>query len=237
MSKTKQREAHDIMGYSTENFWKQYSDYHGETRGIHARAFELCLDQVIHLDGDISGILDLGMGKFGRTIDLFCEVASPIKQYVGIDQEEVSNIDEFFGSNKEDVLDFTLLQGDYSDLKFISSYMDLFIKFPLAVSLFSSEVVLEDDVRFSLYNELFKKDNLKHAIVSGFYYKGHKDLEWYREKLDDEGFEYITSRQTIEDIGELNGETFKENIRFVFENPSKMFGEDVVEVWRVLERA
>jgi hypothetical protein len=94
------------------------------------------------------------------------------------------------------------------------------------VSLFSIECCLKE--KYEFYRKIFREnENIQAGLLSGFYYEERKDSEIVVETGG------IKSYQTIE-----KQEIWPEFIEMrVYERvPSKMFGHDVVEVWKFLLR-
>lgn len=99
------------------------------------------------------------------------------------------------------------------------------------VSLFSTEVCLSVDEKYKLYDRMFGGlvNNMNYGLVSGFYYKGKEDQEIVEETGG------LVSYQSIEDQKKYYSSLYVE-LRTCIEVPSKMFGEDVMEVWKILIR-
>jgi hypothetical protein len=100
---------------------------------------------------------------------------------------------------------------------------------PLAfVSLFSSEITAPVGENYTFYEHIFKEIRVRAALVSGFY---------YASKIKDaivQEVSGLSSYQTLETPESVVSEVFTEK-RIVMPVPSKMFGQDVFEVWKILE--
>lgn len=98
------------------------------------------------------------------------------------------------------------------------------------VSLFSIEACLPIKDRTPLYEKIFLKyPSIKIALVSGFYYEDKQDQESVIETGE------LKSYQTITRLVDETSDIFSE-ARLVMRTPSDLFGENVIEVWRMLER-
>jgi hypothetical protein len=98
------------------------------------------------------------------------------------------------------------------------------------VSIFSIEACLPSTARFDLYGRIFDRyPSIKKALVSGFYYEGKKDQLTVAETGG------IVSHQTIDTVADSISTRYTEK-RITMRTPSRMFGHDVIEVWKILER-
>lgn len=95
------------------------------------------------------------------------------------------------------------------------------------VSLFAAECVL-GPAKYEFYKRAFAESGAEYGLVSGFYYRGRE----HETLIPETGG--IVSYQTVEPQP-MHSE-FRE-WRLVVSCPSRMFGPDVVEVWKILERA
>lgn len=97
------------------------------------------------------------------------------------------------------------------------------------VSLFSTEIVMQ--APSLLYEKLFDVPSIHVGLVSGFYYANRK----YENPVTEAGG--LVSWQTLSPPEETaQGRNFRERARIVLPVPSKLFGPDVYEVWRFLEK-
>lgn len=136
------------------------------------------------------------------------------KDYAGIDLNNAGEIRNF-------------VQADYHDLGFVGR-----LPFgPTAfVSLFSIECCHSADKKYALYEKIFAEvPTIEYGLAGGFFYESKRNLETVGEAGG------LISHQTIEDPSKHISESFDE-FRLHIRTPSKMFGEDVVEVWKILSR-
>lgn len=152
--------------------------------------------------------------QFDNVIDLGCgtkefqRFARPTT-YCGIDLNT--------GDIKED---YRLL--DYGEIKNVHR--------PWAfVSLFSSEITAPPEVNYPFYEKVMKDLDISVGLVSGFYYVNRKNSRMVEESGD------ISSFQCIENIEDVPSNVFTE-IRITLPVPSKLFGPDVYEVWKIFEK-
>ncbi len=83
--------------------------------------------------------------------------------------------------------------------------------------------------KYNFYRRIFRELPIQLALVSGFYYENRIKEEQVKETGE------IVSYQSIEDQREFMCPEFIE-FRTHLPVPSKMFGEDVIEVWKLLVR-
>lgn len=135
-------------------------------------------------------------------------------RYVGVDL-----------NNPNDIKDF--VQADYHT----PNLAELLPFAPTAaVSLFSIECCHSAPEKYALYEKLFERlPSLQYALVSGFFYESKHDQETVGEAGG------IVSFQTIEAPEAYESPVFTEE-RTQINTPSKMFGPDVVEVFKTLSR-
>lgn len=196
------------MAYDPE-FFAQYAEYLVEpsVRESHDSIF-----QIFNKDEDSVDTLDVldlgcGMGEFPARVRHH--------QYLGVDRENQG-------------VPFAFMQADYTNLNFLER---LPFEPNLVVSLFSIEACLPAGERYALYNELFERLPTVGAILTaGFYYESKKNQETVQET---EG--KLVSYQSNESLYDHESKLFDER-RILMRTPSKMFGPDVVEVWKILER-
>ena len=98
------------------------------------------------------------------------------------------------------------------------------------VSLFSIEPIVPEEQRYAFYARLFETcPTLKYGMSAGFYYAslpGHVTV-------GEAGG--IVSHQTIDKFHDHSHPLFTET-RIIMETPSKMFGKDVIEVYKMMRR-
>jgi hypothetical protein len=157
-----------------------------------------------------SYVVDLGCGKSNE----YFRFGPDVKAYQGFDVEE---------SQHGMVL-------DYRSPELVEAVRSLDWKPDAFVSLFSIECTATPIENAELYERLFRETpTLKHGLVAGFYYAGRRDENPIKETGD------IVSWQTVDRIEDAVSDVYDE-IRVVTRVPSAMFGENVVEVWRILTR-
>lgn len=194
------------MGYD-ENFYRLYNDYLQETTVRNSH------DLIFRDFGRFThptrlDVVDLGCGL--GEYRLFGQHAG----YVGLDLNATEQIPIF-------------LRRDYHDLSFVKLLPFIPSVF---VSLFSIECCHDAFTKYELYNRLFREiPSLQYGLASGFFYESRRSLETVEETGG------IASYQTIEDPATFMSPVFTE-LRTHLRTPSKMFGQDVVEVWKIFAR-
>jgi hypothetical protein len=83
--------------------------------------------------------------------------------------------------------------------------------------------------KYAFYEKIFMEYDIQMALVAGFYYRNRIQ----EDKVTETGG--IVSYQSIEDQRNYPCNNFIE-MRTYIDVPSKMFGDDVVEVWKLLIR-
>jgi hypothetical protein len=119
-----------------------------------------------------------------------------------------------------------------ADYRAIDSWLSQLTDVPDAfVSLFSIEPVFSVPRRYALYEELFVKiPTLKWGLSAGFYYSDRIDTD----RVEEVGG--IISYQTVEPLSKRLVVRGVSEERLILRVPSKMFGPDVVEVWKFFSR-
>lgn len=224
------------MSYN-KDFYKQYKKYLKEkrVRHVHDKVFGLFYKFMEDREEN-PNILDLGCGQCQ---EFCCNDSNSDKRgfYIGFDvnieenkDEDEEDLETFFGSY--------CFRLNYRDENFVKSAKEIYHKIcqpsdwesDCFVSLFSTEITASAEENQTLYERLFKEiPTLRYGLVSGFYYSSKKD----KVVIEETGG--ITSWQTLDSIEDRNSDKFSE-MRIYVPCPSKMFGEDVIEVWRILER-
>lgn len=197
------------MAYDND-FYEMYEQYLNEptVRENHATAFRLFHKVLdsLYYTRSVRNVIDLGCG-----LGEFKRYAQGAINYLGIDKNP--------GPHTNLVTDYTkplLLKKEFTPNIF--------------VSLFSIEACLPAHERYEIYTRMFRDfPTLEGALVSGFYYQHAADQDMINETGD------ITSFQTVEPLERFQSESFNE-MRILMHTPSKMFGQDVVEVWKILTR-
>lgn len=119
-----------------------------------------------------------------------------------------------------------LLHGDYRD----PDALGVINGASAFVSLFSSEITAPAEDNRALYERIFRQClNIEAGLVSGFYYVSRKCEPVVGEAGG------IQSYQTLDAIEDYESELFTEK-RITLPVPSKAFGQDVIEVWKLFER-
>ena len=150
--------------------------------------------------------LGCGLGEYS--------LYGPYTKYVGVDINDTGQVRNF-------------VQTDYHSLDFVN----LLPFTPTAfVSLFSIECCHSVEDKYALYEKIFTGiSSMRYGLVGGFFYESKRNLETVGETGG------IVSYQTIEDPSRHISKTFSE-YRMHVRTPSKMFGEDVIEIWKILNR-
>lgn len=197
------------MGYEDKSFWEQYAEYVEESLPRHRRAVNMLLETVSGMSWD-RNLLDLGCGQC-READTLLD---PLK-YLGLDVNPPERDDCVQKNYRADIFeakDLILFEPDCFS------------------SIFSSEVTGTYPQNERLYEKVFRAfPSIKWGIVSGFYYGNRPTAP---KVLEAGG---IVSYQSIAPLEECESEVFDET-RLLVKGPSKMFGPDVIEVWKLLER-
>lgn len=191
-----------------ENFYRMYRQYLQEqiVRTNHDHVFSLFASLLLP---DSPLVMDLGCG-----IGEYATYDTHHAAYVGVDLNNTGSVASF-------------LQADYLKLDFVS----LLPFSPNAfTSLFSIECCHAAEKRYDFYNRIFSKyPTIKCGLVGGFFYESRRDQETVSETGE------IVSYQTIENPSLYISDLFTE-LRIHIRTPSQMFGDDVIEVWKLLVR-
>ncbi|MDP3704498.1 MAG: class I SAM-dependent methyltransferase [Legionellaceae bacterium] len=154
-----------------------------------------------------------------RVVDLGCGLGEYSRygsyaQYAGIDLNDTLHVKNF-------------VQADYHDPHFVNRLPFIPTAF---VSLFSIECCHSALDKYALYEKIFAYiPSIEYGMVGGFFYESRRDLETVGETGG------IISYQTIEDSSRHISRIFSE-FRIHMHTPSKMFGNDVIEIWKILSR-
>ena len=195
------------MAYD-ESFYKAYTEYLQEptVREAHDWVFGL-----IKEDYSFDNVVDFGCGRSQE----FYNHYRP-RYYLGVDENLDDNLNE-------PGFRFALLKEDYR-AKTNWEGMRAF------VSLFSCEITAPVNENYIYYMQLFKDTpSLGAGLVSGFYYAKRMGSNPVKEAGG------LLSWQTLEPINYVKNTVFSEK-RIYMPVPSKMFGDDVVEVWKIFTR-
>jgi len=201
-----------LSTYAEKEFWDLYFEYAKKSRPTHKRAISSLLQ-----GNHPASVVDLGCGQTCSAFHLLTP-----REYHAIDLETPERVPSHPEGKS------LYLCADYrEDLQSVSEYLKTH-QIEFFCSLFSVECTSSISDNALYYQNLFEMvPCLKRGVVSGFYYSGRKDQEMVAEVGG------LTSYQTIGDL--VDSELFSET-RVLLRNPSEMFGQDVVEVWRYFER-
>lgn len=156
-----------------------------------------------------------------HVIDLGCGIGEYRRygnsaNYMGIDLVNSGQLDNF-------------IEADYTDPANLVADLATLTPEPNAfVSLFSCECCHSAERKYEIYESFFTTfPSIQHGLVSGFFYRSRLDEEVVKEAGGIESF------QTVERTP--SSQTFSE-FRVTIHTPSKMFGQDVIEVWKFFTR-
>ena len=196
------------MAYD-QDFYKAYAAYLDEprVRAVHDRIL-----QTVSASPAFRRVVDLGCGQGNE----FYHHGKP-ELYVGVDNNAIP----------ADKPGFKTVAANYRDAGEIQKLTEQF-NLGAAVSLFSIECTAPREDNRAYYESLFEKTGVQAILAGGFYYEHAKGKETVGEAGG------IISYQTPETIETASG-CFNE-VRITLPCPSTLFGEDVVEVWRLLQR-
>jgi len=159
-----------------------------------------------------------------RVVDLGCGRSQEFRQH-GI-WESYVGFDENASSNPSEPQDPR--PGNYRDPAFLAELEGKPIT--AFVSLFSTEITASAAQNTEYYQELFRRiDGLRWGLVSGFYYRSSKNVN----PIEETGG--LVPWQTLHALEDQQVPEYRE-MRLVEEVPSRLFGPEVTEVWRIFER-
>lgn len=195
--------------YGTPEFWTRYRRFVAESLERHRRAISTLPGGLKNLAGRV---LDLGCGQ---ATEGWVLTAQQLSQYLGVDQQLAPGVTPggcYRRGNYRHGAFLRTLQGHNPQT---------------VISLFSVEPTGTVGQNRSLYRQVFKTFPTVDRILSaGFYYQRHWDQE---EPVLEAGG--LASYQVNGAVPMLEGE-----LRVSMPAPSRLFGSDVVEVWRYLPR-
>ena len=196
------------MSYEDKEFWEKYEEFVEESLPRHQQAIVL-----MPLDKDF--ILDFGCGRSKEAMRLL----NPEK-YIGIDTIAESWLD---GTRK------TFQVDDYREDETLKE-LSTFYAPTSFTSLFSIECTNTLENNYDLYEKIFNLfPSIKSGAVAGFYYESKIEQETVKENGG------IVSYQSTGCPRNYDSYSFLET-RQLIPAPSKMFGDDVIEVWKFLKR-
>lgn len=208
------------MSYQDKEFWAKYVAYQEETFKQHKAYYDACVS--VGSVPQFADYLDLGCGPTGHAQRLIKHQ----NQYVGIDR--------VIPNSKPSSDRYAYVRGDYLDARDLNSAVSLFendeVNNPrVGVSFFSTEVAINPIKSIQLYRYLFE-NHVDYMIVSGFYYGERYQADKVTEAGGLESWQSVRMPRKLEDPVE-----YRETFRITAHTPSELFGDDVYEVWRVLE--
>lgn len=208
------------MTYANDDFWKKYAEYVEESFPRHKDAINKLMGRTIYHDRDWRG----GLGSLGSILDLGCgqvmkgtRFAREKTKYIGVDEHP-----------REVTYGYQVLPLNYrTQLNVVADMCREQEFYPSTIlSLFSIELTGSPWANESLYLQLFNQIASAWCIITaGFFYE---DKDMLPTVIEAGGLESWQS------IGPLSKE-MKETRLFV-RAPSTLFGPNVIEVWRLLER-
>lgn len=199
------------MSYADQSFWDKYGEYLKEVRDKHRNAVR-ALECLVPGMGRNQIILDLGCGQFSEAKDLLMQQVS----YFGVDAQ---------GPERED----TSVLNYRSDTKQLDLLMKA-MKPTLVTSLFSSEITALPMENAQLYHHILNTcPTVSWLLLAGFYYTD----KTHSLRVEETGG--LQSYQTLDLLG-TDPHKLNELARVYVPVPSKLFGPNVVEVWRVIGR-
>jgi hypothetical protein len=209
------------MAYDS-NFHVAYKEYLHESRvrKVHDRI----LHMVYQSDDSFKRVLDLGCAQNHEYYHNLLPDA-----YVGIDIHPgviTLSTDETQSSPIAIVK-----HGDVKDIPLVKKLI-LDYNLMACVSLFGIENNNSCRDNYTFYRSLFKKTSINTILTAGFYYGTFPDKEAIIEIMGLKAYQAI---HPIEKTLILSGGLFDET-RIEVMCPSDFFGEDVVEVWKILTR-
>ncbi len=190
----------------SEQFFQLYAEYLKEPT---VRAAHDWVFKIAGLDPAFEKVLDLGCGMCQEWL-----VYGPPCEYRGVDV--------VIGQHPQFVTQLNY-RGKALEAKFTEA--------TAFVSLFSSEITDTPKLNSCFYRSLFyQRPALQAGLVSGFYYTDMRDQNPVRETGG------IWSYQTLHAIEEHSLDPELVERRIVLPVPSKLFGPNVIEVWRFFDR-
>lgn len=163
---------------------------------------------VVKDDGRFQHVVDFGCGQFCE----YHQYARP-KEYVGIDVNATD----------------PNIRVDYRTCDLKATLKNWLYEPTAFVSLFSTEITDSYTSNYAFYERLFRTLPFQAGLVSGFYYASSKSSPIVFETGG------LVSYQTTESPEEVRSLLFSEK-RIILPVPSRMFGSDVYEVWKLFER-
>jgi hypothetical protein len=201
----------DTRGAYLENgdFYRLYGGYLSEprVRQVHDAVFT-----AVRLHRSFQRVIDLGCGKGNE----FLHYGRP-DFYLGVD----------LNADPVHEAECVIKRLDFRNIEALRSLIKEH-RVTGAVSLFAAEITRSRDENHAFYEALFRDLGLNAMLLSGFYYKHAKHRELVREAGN------LVSYQTSGTIERPDTAWFHET-RIEIPCPSRLFGEDVIEVYRLLQ--
>lgn len=204
------------MEYADGTFWEEYGRYVQESMPRHRRVIEMLLTTV---PGGDFRVLDLGCGQVMEGFRLMSPEGQSAAWYRGVDRDPHGSAISMGLAWRMDYGDVAALCKRCHDEGFMPD---------IVVSLFSAEVVQRQHDAEALYRGVLAGLPSVRAVLSvGFFYEGKE----HEPTVIEPGG--LVSFQTIGP--HLKGDL--RETRVVERGPSELFGPNVIEVWRLIERA
>jgi hypothetical protein len=196
---------------SNDEFYLLYADYVADpaVRKVHDAVLRAAM-----LHPALRRVVDLGCGRSNE----FFHYGNP-EFYIGIDQNAIA-VDE--GRR-------ITLEANYRDREIVKRLIDEHA-LTAAVSLFSTELTCPSDANHAYYEALFRHTPVQAIFVAGCYAE-HAQGE---ETIIETGG--LVSFQTFGGFESAFPTDLFDETRVCVACPSRMFGEDLIEVYRLLQR-
>jgi hypothetical protein len=196
---------------SNDHFYELYTGYLAEER---VRKVHDAVLQAAMLHPALQRVVDLGCGQGNE----FFHYGKPAL-YVGLDQ----NAAPIHEARR------IRLKADYRDVNVIKEIVGQHA-LTAAVSLFSTELTWPPKANHIYYEGLFRQTTIQAVFVAGGYAEHAEGEETILEAGN------LVSYQTFGGFEGLSPTSLFDETRICIACPSKMFGEDIIEVYRLLQR-
>jgi hypothetical protein len=219
-------DTNEITSYGSD-FYTAYAEQIKEprVRKVHDRLFEMTnhVGPTLADRSAFDRVLDLGCGQSN---EFYTYGGGGGSCYVGVDLHPLPLTK--LGGRLSTAL---TVQGDFNDVD-LSVHLVEEHKLTAIVSLYGIENNGPCEQNYALYRSLFQRTPIRSILTVGFYYGRAPHDEIF---VEDIGFEVYQSVQPLEKTKSLSDGLFDE-IRIEASCPSNLFGEDVIEVWKLLTR-
>jgi hypothetical protein len=194
-----------------DNFYELYKSYLAEerVRTVHDAVLQAAMGHPA-----LQRVVDLGCGQGNE----FFHYGQPAL-YVGLDQ----NAAPLHEAHR------IRWKADYRDVHFIQEIVGTY-DLTAAVSLFSTELTWPPTANQRYYEELFGQTRIQAIFVAGGYAEHAEGEETILEAGN------LVSYQTFGGFAGLAPTSVFDETRICVACPSTMFGEDIIEVYRLLQR-